>query len=310
MTQLPHSPRSRRPHRRRSGEYGKRQRPEVRPGDFRGLKLLAYGDSSYQYGWDVAPVVIWSHKLIFWTIPKVACTVFKKAFRRLEGYNDWMIENNVLPHNPSSNGLNYLFHFKPFEADDMLTDKQWTRAIFVRDPKERLLSAYLDKVVSNHSYYIRHRCCRIKSIETLLECDKFRASVLHSEKVELSTPAVTFEQFLKYVYPDCSDPHWIPQADRIPDNYWQFINFVGHVDRVKEDSETLFKRVGAWEKLDSSEWPSGSMFSETNAHHATFAKSKMKEYYTPELEAIVERIHRADYRHPFLNLSLVRYTAT
>ncbi|KAL7579858.1 hypothetical protein ACA910_004870 [Epithemia clementina (nom. ined.)] len=285
----------------------KRQRPVVRPSDFAGLKILAYGDTPYQFGgWDVAPVVVESHKLLFWTTPKVGCTVFKKAFRRMEGYKDWMVENSIIPHSPYSNGLNYLYHYRPSEADHMLTDPTWTRALFVRDPKERLLSAYLDKVASNHSYYVRKICCKIKSMETLLQCDRFREST-QSTADQLRSPAVSFASFLQDVYSNCSDPHWKPQAKRLPDKYWPVINFIGHLEHARQDTERLFRKIGAWEAFGASGWPSGAIFGNNSAKHATFAMNKVTAYYSPELEEMAERIYQADYIHPLLNLSMTKY---
>ena len=42
------------------------------------------------WDWDQHPYVIESHKLVFYTIPKVSTTVFKKLFRRMEGYDNWL----------------------------------------------------------------------------------------------------------------------------------------------------------------------------------------------------------------------------
>jgi len=272
--------------------------PTVFPGDFKGLKLLAYGDAPYQFGpWDNAPIVVLSRKLLFWTTPKVACTVFKKLFRRMEGYADWDVENNELPHNPYKNGLNYLYHFKPAEADAMLTDPSWTRAIFVREPRERLLSAYLDKVVGNHSYYVRKHCCSIPSMAPVLDCNLFRTNAPPS--IQLKNPAVSFAEFLTKVYKDCMDPHWRPQAKRMPQKYWdKAINFVGHLDNdhFHNDAQRLLAQVGAWEEF-------GDMFNDNLAKHATSAKHNIQHYFTPELEQTVKEIHRVDYSHPLMGFS-------
>ena len=58
---------------------------------------------------------------------------------------DKPLENLAL-HNPSTNGLKYLHAFSPRDATNMMRDPSWTRAIFLREPKQRFLSAYLDKV--------------------------------------------------------------------------------------------------------------------------------------------------------------------
>jgi Sulfotransferase family len=124
--------------------------------------LIQQGDSIHlRQGWDNSPVVLEEYKLIFFTTAKVGCTVWKQLFRRMMGYEDWKAENtkqSMLPWNPEANGLKYLHHYSRQEASAMMTSPEWTRAIFVRDPKERFLSAYLDKVVQN-PFFTRHVCC-------------------------------------------------------------------------------------------------------------------------------------------------------
>lgn len=284
------------------GSKGKRQMPAILPGDFDGLKLLQYGDLPYQFGpWDNAPIVIESHKLIFFTIPKVACTEFKKLFRRMEGYADWQIENNEIPHSPYANGLNYLYHYKPSEADFILTNPSWTRAIFVREPKERLLSAYLDKIEGNHSYYVRKHCCTLPSLRELLQCDLFGQE---DKQQMLRSPAVSFAEFLSDVYIPCKDPHWRPQAKRMPKNYWRYINFVGHLDeRVQDDAKRLLLQIGAWDQFGARGWPSGAIFAENHASHATSAKENIQRYYTPELSQLVEALIKVDYESTILGFT-------
>jgi hypothetical protein len=139
-------------------------------------------------GWDVSPIIIEEFKLVLFTTPKIGTTVWKQLARRMMHFDDWrttvsaMQDSSVdylqLPHNPQYNGLRYLYHFskqvvdkdrrsfvdhKPTTTttpDEILTSPAWTRAIFVRDPIERLVSAYLDKaVLHDNGWYIKHHCC-------------------------------------------------------------------------------------------------------------------------------------------------------
>ena len=106
--------------------------------------------------WDSVPVVIESHKLIFFTVPKVGCTVFKHLFRRMMGYENWRTK---YPHDPLNNGLKHLDRYSIKEVTIMMTSLDWTKSIFVRDPKERFLSAYLDKVKNKDGMYVKNHCC-------------------------------------------------------------------------------------------------------------------------------------------------------
>ena len=73
-------------------------------------------------GWDASPIVIEKYKLLFFTVPKVTCSVWKHLFRQIEGHKDWKSSDGtlLLPHNPEHNGLKYLYHYTTEEATDMM----------------------------------------------------------------------------------------------------------------------------------------------------------------------------------------------
>jgi len=110
--------------------------------------VISENDYIYKGGnkaqWDSAPVVVKDYKLVFFTVPKVACTTWKQLFRRMGGAQDWKSQDvpKMIPHNPETNGLTYLHHYDLETANKMMTDPTWTRAIFVRDPKDRFFSAF------------------------------------------------------------------------------------------------------------------------------------------------------------------------
>jgi Sulfotransferase family len=98
-------------------------------------------------------------------------------------------------HNPTTNGLRYLYHYSIEQASNMITSNEWKKAIFVRDPMDRILSAYLDKAISNNSSYVIQQCC-----PTTHSC----GSVVQS----------SFTLFL-HVAHVCPDPHCKPQMHRM-----------------------------------------------------------------------------------------------
>ena len=70
--------------------------------------ILDRSDLIYRRGtWDKAPVIIEKYKLVFFTMPKVGCTEFKKLFRRMMGFANWRdhqyFDPPYLPHNPDAN---------------------------------------------------------------------------------------------------------------------------------------------------------------------------------------------------------------
>jgi hypothetical protein len=273
----------------------------------RNSSMTAFGSSLiYQRGpWDGAPIVIESHHLIFFTIPKIGCTVFKMLFRRMMHYPDWwsaeekdkngtVVDNSDRIHDPDLNGLSYLYDYPEHTAQSMLKSRNWTKAVFVRDPKTRLLSAYLDKAI-NTDYMLRH-CCRHFQLKRVLPCRRQQGFVSRN---------ITFAEFVYHVIPICRDPHWEAQANRIPPEYWPHIDFIGHMESIATDTKRLLERIGAWDAYGATGWQGGggSIFAGTAVSHATDSSARLREYYKSELETAVEDFYKMDYEHPLLNLT-------
>ena len=237
-------------------------------------------DYIYSSHLGAAPIVVESHKLIFFYVPKVSCTVWKQVFRRMKGYEDWKAK---FPHNSRTNGLTYLNQLNRTYATEIMNSPEWTRAIIVRDPKARFLSAYLDKVLHKNSTYIVGACCK-----STQDCWK---------------QAQTFSGFFDLT-DQCFDTHWRPQSQRMEPKYLPLLDFVGHVETLESDAKKLLKSIGAWEEYGKSGWGlDGSepiYKSRDSVHHATSkeganAWSRLSKFYTPDLERKVEARYAVDY---------------
>jgi len=245
------------------------------------------------------PIVLEEYNLIFFTIPKVACSEWKRLFRRMMGYKDTKYDI----HDPSKNGLKYIYHYNAKQIQEMMTSNEWTRAVFVREPKERVLSGFLDKFVT-HPNYFRRRCCSKRTPEILKEC-------------KLKQSEGDFDYFLQRTK-DCHDEHWNPQSKKIDEKWWPTINFVGYM--VGDDSQLIEKYaknllesmiskkdgLSAWEKYGVSGWglnKTQCFLQSNNANHATDAHDKLRKYYTKCNEQFVERRWRAEWESPFLHFT-------
>ena len=218
------------------------------------------------------------------------------------------MDSSHLPHNPRKNGLTYLYHYRVADALTILTHPDWTRAIFVRDPKERTLSAFLDKAARKNGNYVKRHCCNGKESTCGEEAN------------------ASFLGFLRVVEERCCcDPHWKPQTKRIDAAFRPFINFVGHFDRIQEDTKILLKRLNSnheidndngmdddkndpWITFGASGWGTHgnqSIFSkDVKAKHQTSAMTKFRQYYNSSSEALVEKLFADDYDDPLLNFTL------
>ena len=249
-----------------------------------------------------APIVVEGHKLVFFYVPKVSCTVWKQLFRRMMGYSDWKTK---FPHNPKTNGLLYLNQLNISYASRILNDPDWVRAIIVRDPKERFLSAYLDKVLRKNSSYVVGACCKRR--QTCRE------------------QAQTLEGFFELTE-TCQDPHWRLQSQRMDEKFWPLVNFVGNMEDLSTShvARDLLERIGAWEDFGAHGWGENgteSIYqSKSTVHHATSDtaasplfrmedslahwNARLVKYYTPSLEELVERRYTNDYNMPLFALPL------
>ena len=82
-------------------------------------------------------IVLEKYKLVYCTVPKVACTVWKRILANLEGYN---ITNGV--HKKTKGKLKILSNYTTEDRRKIL--KTYKKFMFVREPFERLLSSYRD----------------------------------------------------------------------------------------------------------------------------------------------------------------------
>jgi len=241
-------------------------------------------------------VVIPSHKLIFVPIPKVACTVWYKLFRRMTGLEDWQSELGPLPQNPDVNGLTYLADYSRAQATDMWTSPSWTKAIMVRDPKERLLSAYLDKVKHSYTRALVHGAC----CQDTNDC--------------ANEQNMTLSQFVNLLVDrECwnTGDHWNLQSERMERKYWPHVTSILHLNDAAGDARRLLEQVGAWDEFGASGWGSdgkASIFgTSVTTRHMTNASELVGFYYdTPALVKQVEFLFAKDYKHKLLGFKIGR----
>lgn len=236
-------------------------------------KVLLTDNAYSHYG---SPIVLEKYKLIFFINPKVACSDFKILLRRMHGDPDIKERKHIHEqHFPQ-------LHDYPLDvASDMMNSPDWTKAIFLRDPKERFLSAYLNKAVKD-TWYFKQECCDLIGEE---QCNRYWWS---------------FEEFVDMTE-YCHDVHWNPQYSLVDAKFWPLINFVGDFKDLANESERLLKKIGndAWERYGSTGWGEDgtyAMFKSNSAGHKTGSHDKMKLFYTPDLDEVVKERFSKDYQ--------------
>ena len=223
-------------------------------------------------------------------------------FMRINGNENWCKIRHFNAHDPELNKIQVLSDFPSEIATAMMTSPKWTRAAILREPKERVLSAFLDKAVKEHTgnsakggYYITKCCNRIPDEEDQKECEENDRD---------------FRSFLHFVtkYPKkCFDVHWEPQLAKIDSKWWPYIDFIGYQNNLVEDAETLLKTLTstrdpvpgrtAWERYGEKGWGNdndlcekrpNSFLQENTSTHKLETGDHLMEWYTAETEKMVE----------------------
>jgi hypothetical protein len=264
-------------------------------------------------------------KLIFCGIPKVGISEWIKFFRYTWGAGDYL----SLSHFKSDKDEFHLAQLPHHKANALLKDPTWTKAVFFRDPAERLLSAYLDKIVK-HAFTQKY--FHIGSLR-----DDPRPMLNFSEFVDLISANNTDCGHKRGVH-YCTDPHWRPQLLTCGlDSILPLFDFVGSFNHLPEHSRLLLERVGLWDKygatfddttdaeadesklcdiapppprvnnkggtysaedVSNTEGGFNQRLPQGNHHareHGTGSSTKMQAFYTPELLAKVRAAYAMDY---------------
>ena len=176
-----------------------------------------------------------------------------------------------------------------------MTSPDWTRAIFVRNPLERTLSAYMDKGLKDRGYFVKLHCCYILNNTA----DFCRKPPFSPFDFPMNSTTFPFENFVDQILPECKDPHWNPQYNRLQNSSnWKLINFVGKLENKMADTHMMLKQIGAFEEFGAvgwSEFHNESIFQSNRAVHQTGSSNKMAQHYTPYLRKRVVEHYRKDY---------------
>ncbi|KAL3921940.1 MAG: hypothetical protein SGILL_002479 [Bacillariaceae sp.] len=286
-------------------------------------KDIDWSDTIFQhFESDNDPIVLESHKLLFFSIPKNSCTEWKQLFRRMMGYDNWNKIPFLHPHDPRTNGLTYLGTYDKAKQEEIMTSPEWTRAMFVRDPLERMLSAYLNKGLSEERY-IKKWCCKIAPRETdeerrleleYLQQHNTSCVPLAPWEPQPTAETFSFDTFINEFMFQCNDKHWRPQSQRMFPQNWKFLNFIGRMDNLHEDAKNLLERVGAWNEFGSNGWgkyQNMSMFERARSDSTnTHSKDRVAQFYTPELKKKALEYLKGDYENEWLNFQLPDDTTT
>lgn len=204
------------------------------------------------------------HSFIFFRVPKAANSTLMNTIM----YHDPFINNELhKSDNPRSNKWFYNPDDFGIQSAKQALD-HFNKCAFVRNPLNRILSAYIDKIAypENPDYG--------KPAKVRKRLDK------------ISNNPISFDHFVRYLEFGGihDDVHWAPQADLLPPiNY---LNFIGNVENMQKDVEKLTNLL-----FPNVQWKGIS----ENRPHSTGAHSKYSSYYNTRLEQTVADLYRKDF---------------
>ncbi len=207
------------------------------------------------------------NKYVYVQTPKVASTTIKRKLvsKEIEGSN---ISIQDVPLHPD---VLKSVHVKAYQIPDTLLDEVlfgpgYVRFCFVRDPFTRVLSSYLDKIVTRQP----------------------EAKIIYNLLRRPEDQEITFEEFVDCLYANQAtkrnwDPHWRPQFALLRPDLISY-HLVGKIETFDKDYAALRELLA----FDLGEY-------ETRAPHKTNAHEKIKAYYDKSLSRKVAQIYPLDF---------------
>lgn len=203
------------------------------------------------------------------------------------------------------------FDYPIDQAQYMMNSNEWTKAVFLREPKERVLSAFLNKYVQGGGRIFAKKCCKkyVKPQSRREEC------LVHVDKSRKQKRKDDFSYFLS-VSQECKNVHWQTQYEIMDAKWWAKINFVGYLHNAAEDSKKLLQGlksvkdgVSAWDRWGKTwEFNRTGGFMQTYAanYHATNAREKLMQYYKAEDEKFVDKHWAIEWNQPYYHFDRIK----
>ncbi len=192
-------------------------------------KNISVHHSDYIYSsedFDASPIVVeHPYNMVFFPITGVADVAWRCLIRRLLGYSDW--ENTTR----QFEGLRYLSDYDIQQASVIMSSDNYTRAMFVRNPLERIQSNYIKLAVLD------------KNLEMVKGCNCSRDCGDWGDHRACYEETKSFANFLDRLFQTCDQPYWRPMSRRMEPRYTQNLDFIGRYESFSEDAENLFRRL-------------------------------------------------------------------
>lgn len=214
------------------------------------------------------------HKFIYIVVPKAASTSIKTWMMHLEDKPVTNVHDDCRKH---------------FQISRIRLSKkqisEYFKFTFVRNPHERLVSAFVNKFVYFTQPRLNNAVELVKKIRGEKNIDK----------------GITFEEFVRHIgvsNVNSADVHWRPQhlfMNEIKPN------FIGKVENIVEDFDAVQKKIGSVTRLpltnQNTQQKSDRYYGNTLPYmiKGFGAEPAWEEYYNKELYDRVTKIYQKDF---------------
>ena len=179
-----------------------------------------------------------NHKIIYCKVPKVACTNWLRIFIVLSGTTNISNPLDISPSKTHHEFERNLHQLSDYSIDDIRHKLQnYFKFIFVREPFERILSAYRNKFTTSYNKYFQQR---------------YGKHIIREYRKNPTTKAlntgsdVKFHEFVAYLLdPKTKRPfndHW-NQYYRLCHPCLVQYDVIGKYESLEEDAEYVFERT-------------------------------------------------------------------
>ena len=173
------------------------------------------------------------HKFLYCSVPKVACSNWKRVMMVLDG--EATDSNAIRKVNHMS--FTFLGDFPPLAAKRKL--QEYYKFMFVREPLVRLLSAYKDKFLLNNTSFFKSYGRKIVK--------KVRKNAAANSKGD----DISLKEFLEYVAEsrvEDMNEHWMPFYELCQPCAVSY-DFVGSFENLEADANQVLKELNVNEEV-------------------------------------------------------------
>ena len=234
------------------------------------ITLEKFYETMPKYQFEYHVNISLKNSYVYFEVPKAACSTIKTTLQEIDAksFGSHIPEKKTeVIHNKNDSPLLSPKDIGFEKFKELLIDKNIFKFSFVRNPFDKVLSAYLNKI---KNYAGKEK----KEITDILGID------IHEE--------IGFDQFIYAIEkttPYNMNPHWRPQTNQLFYDLVKY-DFIGRLENFDKDFQMVLNKINPEFEFKSN-----------NYSDKTDAKEKLQQFYTQKTIEIVKKIYKQDFEN-------------